>query len=148
MAIDWTSVKAGYEEKNLSFKELSGTCGCSPETIRKRAGKEGWKAPPLIKKGKRKKGPENLLDEHRRLWGRVKRKLSDGLKKSDEKELKLAKIAGDTLLDIVKGEKEAWGITNDDAGAHPEEVLAITGQMERATVSSPAGAAVERDEEV
>lgn len=143
MAIDWKGVRADYERRGISFEELSKTYCLSPETIRKKAGKEGWKVCPRGKKRKKKAGPGNLISEHRRLWGDVKKKLSDGLKRGDEKELKLARLAGDALLDIVKGEKEAWGINEDDVDGYGDEIHETVRQMERLTVPSPAGKALD-----
>lgn len=88
-------------------------------------------------------GSGKLTDEHRSLWSTVKKRFSEGLEKGDEKELKLVKIAGDALLDIVKGEKEAWGLTGDDSGKSREEIYGVAAEMEIVTVSSAAGKAVD-----
>ncbi|HLE09344.1 MAG TPA: hypothetical protein VI914_06925 [Thermodesulfobacteriota bacterium] len=145
VAIDWKRVRADYEEKDLSFRELAAVYGHKEGLIKKRAKKEGWKKRAGKRKKKRGAHPGNLIEEHRNLWGSVKRKLTDGLEKSDEKELKIAKLAGDVLMDIVKGEREAWGIIDNDFSACEEDILSITRQMERATVPSGAEKALERE---
>ncbi|MBI5599194.1 MAG: hypothetical protein HY890_05585 [Deltaproteobacteria bacterium] len=85
-----------------------------------------------------------VLDEHRSLWKSVKKKLVRGLKESDEKELKLAKLAGDTLMDVVKGERQAWGINDDELDAACGAADGIAAEMERLTVPPPADKALDR----
>lgn len=163
MAIEWTALKADYESGRVTVDELAKKYGCKAQTIDRRAVKEGWselldsavkvksKARPKkkIKKAralpKRSRAEESqrILGEHRRLWQSVKGTLVEGMAEGDEKRLKVAKIAGDGLLNIVKGERQAWGITEDSTGASAEELLGAVKEMEEATAPLGTDSALE-----
>lgn len=96
------------------------------------------------------------MQDHRRLWRRVKARLKSVLKCSDLKkgleELKVAKEAGAVLANVVKGERQAWGLDELSSVENGEkagkEGLAaddddIAAQMESLTVPAGAGTAVE-----
>ncbi|MBI5492015.1 MAG: hypothetical protein HY893_03685 [Deltaproteobacteria bacterium] len=142
MAIDWEGVKVEFESGS-SIKRISGKYGCSASTVLRRAKKEKWKRGTEAKKarGPLDDGPAcvpgEVLDDHRSLWRGVKKRLVKGLRSDDAKlgleELKVAKIAGEVLSSVIKGERQAWGL---EAGTDdPEE---IAKEMARATV--PEGA--------
>ena len=163
MAIEWTALRADYESGMVDVDGLAKKYGCKAQTIDRRAIKEGWserldpqvKAKPKARSKKKVKKvksssvrsrteeSQRILGEHRRLWQSVKGTLVEGMAESDEKRLKVAKIAGDGLLNIVKGERQAWGITDGDTGVSAEELLGAVKEMERATVSRGAGTALE-----
>ena len=158
MAIEWIALRADYESGRVRIGELAKKYRCKTQTIDRRAAKEGWNKPasnepeegserqtkirpaalkPGVKSSKR------ILGEHRMLWASVKGTLVEGIAKSDEKRLKVAKIAGDGLLNIVKGERQAWGITEDDVGSTPEDILNAIKEIEEATASCGAETALE-----
>ena len=103
-------------------------------------GRRGGAIPAQTKGGVR--------DEHRKLWGRVKKRFSDNLDKSDEKEAKFVKINADALLDIMKGERTAWGLGDEDYEAVLDEAASFAQEMERLTLPPGAGAALDGEEEV
>lgn len=164
MAIDWIALRADYESGIVSADKLAKKYGCKAQTIDRRAIKEGWSEQVNLtgkqeikdkekKKSSKKKtdktnvlsrssrsaDSKRILGEHRRLWQSVKGTLVEGMAEGDEKRLKVAKIAGDGLLNIVKGERQAWGITDEDTGVSAEELLGAVKEMERATLSSGTG---------
>jgi hypothetical protein len=89
---------------------------------------------------------EKFRSEHRRLWRNVRKRFRRGLKEGDEKELKLVKLAADALLDIAKGEREAWDSSGD--GFTTEELECFAEKMDALTASPRAGAALDRAEKV
>ena len=89
-----------------------------------------------------------VRDEHRKLLGRVKKRFSDNFDKSDEKEAKFLKSSMDVLLDIMKGEREAWGLIDEESDECLGEAAAFAEEMERLTVPFGAGAALDGEEEV
>ncbi len=127
--IDWALLREDYS-RGFTVEELAELYHCSPRTIRTKIRKEGWK------REVEQKGAGSVLREHRRLWQEVKKRLSAGLNRGDEKELKLAKIAGDVLLSVIKGEKEVWKIDPKEDSITEEELYEATKQMEHLTVSS------------
>ncbi len=140
--------KQGWRKKVEPEKSKGKTCRCKVRRGKGRAAEEKKGDEQVGNKGVNVKGKcsaiaspdKSVLHGHRKLWGNVKKKLTDGLHSDDEKQLKLAKIAGDGLLNIVKGERQAWGLSDiDDIDTGPEEILGITKEMDE--VTSPHGAA-------
>ncbi len=137
MAIDWQGVKKDFESGGI-IKELSEKFRCSESVIRKRAKKEKWKKGAKRAAGRPEKEeascmPEEVLDDHRSLWKGVKKRLVKGLHSNDAKlgleELKVAKIAGEVLSNVIKGERQAWGLEilgNDDAEEIAKEMARST----------------------
>ncbi|MCK4846090.1 MAG: hypothetical protein KAS88_00350 [Deltaproteobacteria bacterium] len=164
MAIEWGKLRTEYESDIVSVDELSKKYGCKAQTIERRAKKYGWvkrvrgetpsglkqegkerrRVSPLPSRSKPKESTR-ILGEHRRLWQSVKGTLVEGIAEGDEKRLKVAKIAGDGLLNIVKGERQAWGITEGSTDVSAEELLGVVKEMEEATVSRGAETALERE---
>jgi len=89
-----------------------------------------------------------VRDEHRKLWGRVKKRFSNNLDKSDKEEFKFLKISADVLLDIMKGEREAWGLIDEESDECLGEAASFAEEMERLTLPFGAGAALDGEEEV
>ncbi len=91
---------------------------------------------------------KGLIQVHRTLWKDVKRRLKKGLKKKDVKsgleELKVAKMAGEVLTNVIKGERLAWGLS-DDGGGEPCNADAVTVEMDEVTASCGADEAVDRE---
>lgn len=90
--------------------------------------------------------PQIAFDDHQSLWHGVKKRLVRGLETSDVKagleELKVAKLAGEVLTSVIKGERLAHGLPvaeYDDA----QRIDGDTAQMEAATMSRGAGEAVD-----
>lgn len=139
MAIDWEGVKAEFASGN-GIKKIAGKYGCSASTVSRRAKKEKWKRETKAggpKSGNSACAHEEVIGDHRSLWRGVKKRLVKGLSSNDAKlgleELKVAKIAGEVLSSVIKGERQAWGL--EAATDDPED---IAKEMARATV--PEGA--------
>lgn len=153
MGIDWEGIKRDYCNFGASFSELSRKYGCGAGTIRKKAGREDWGKAACKRSEARegsfkedeRTGPEDMLDEHRILWRGVKRRLVKGLKTTDAKigleELKVAKIAGEVLSNVIKGERQAWGLEDSCEGQDDREEIA--GEMVCLTVPSGTEEAVD-----
>lgn len=157
MATDWKDARKEFESTEISFGELAARHGLSPSTVRKRAGKEGWKKKlKALRPEEKGEGAEagsrtdDVLSGHRSLWMGVKKRLVRGLESRDSKlgleELKVAKIAGEVLTSVIKGERQAWGL-EDGAEADTDMAGAdeIARKMAEATVPSGADEAVERE---
>jgi len=142
VAIDWNAVRTGYEA-GMAVRGLAGSHGCHESTIRRRAGKEGWE---------RGQGPQTLRDEtvqgeilvdHRDLWKGVKKRLVRGLSNNDAKlgleELKVAKIAGEVLSSVIRGERMAWGL--EEGPEATDDATETAAEMARVTVQQGAGEA-------
>jgi len=80
---------------------------------------------------------EGIKAEHRRLWEKIKKKLVAGICKRDLnkglEQLKVAKLAGDVLSLVVKGQRQAWGLdvfegelSADDREEIIEEMVSLT----------------------
>ncbi|MBI5562746.1 MAG: hypothetical protein HY894_07860 [Deltaproteobacteria bacterium] len=138
MAIDWKAVRMGFEAGASTTAELAKIHGCREGTIAKRAKKEGWSPDG----GASKDG----FDDHKSLWRGVKKRLVKGLETSDVKagleELKVAKMAGEVLTSVIKGERLAMGL-EPPAGSEADDTEDITGEMEDATAPRGTGAAVD-----
>lgn len=143
MAIDWQGVRREFEE-GATLKKLSEKFKCTESAIRKRRRKEEW-AKASGESGKRALKPEDVIGDHRSLWTGVKKRLVRGLHNSDVKqgleELKVAKMAGEVLSNVIKGERLAWGL--EDKGEILNDTEEIAGEMAQATVSSGAEEAVD-----
>ncbi len=148
MAIDWTELRRAYEGRGApTIEALSKRFKCAESSIRKRAHNEDWKR--CKKRGSPGKPPtppksEDVVDEHIRLWGRVKKRLVKGLRNADVKtgldELKVAKVAGEVLANVIKGERLAMGISAQEPDAAPmspvdtsDDEKDIASEMVRAT---------------
>lgn len=153
MGIDWEGIKRDYCDSGVSFSELSKRYKCNAGTISKRARREDWKKAACKKSGEQaappeedgRTKPEDVLDEHRVLWRGVKRRLVKGLKTTDAKvgleELKVAKIAGEVLTNVIKGERQAWGLEERCEGQDDREDIA--GEMVCLTIPTGAEEAVD-----
>lgn len=121
LAIDWEKIKKEYES-GLSVKALAKTHGVKEGAVKSRAAKGGWSKVTAKSAGKgdakgirlvgvSEKSAKEITATNRRLWNGVKKRLVRGLKSSDLKsglgELKLAKLAGEALASVIKGELEA-----------------------------------------
>ncbi len=136
MGIDWEGIKRDYCDSGAAFSELSKRYKCNAGTISRRAKREGWKKAACRKSAEQAQAPEedgrtkpeDVLDEHRVLWRGVKRRLVKGLKTTDAKvgleELKVAKIAGEVLTNVIKGERQAWGLEESGEGRDDREDIA------------------------
>ncbi|HHL39614.1 MAG TPA: hypothetical protein ENJ37_03840 [Deltaproteobacteria bacterium] len=145
MAIEWRRVRDEYEREGLGFETLAGRHGCKAETVRRRARKEGWTR--RVAPGGAPPSNEDILEEYRRLWRDVKSTLVRALKRSDAKhrldELKAAKLAGEIVATIVKGESRLWGLDENLYKELLSESDEIAAQMEGLTVSQGAAQALD-----
>lgn len=142
MAIDWKAARKGYESGE-AVRALAKAHGCHESTIRRRAGKEGWeRAQDRTGQGGEPEHDEILVD-HRDLWKGVKKRLVKGLSNNDAKlgleELKVAKIAGEVLSSVIRGERMAWGLEEGPGAA--DDTKEIAEEMARVTVQQGAGEA-------
>lgn len=148
MPIDWGGLRNDFEENGLNFSELSKKYGCAQSTIGKRARKEEWdrKSDDEVH-SEQAASPDNVLDDHRKLWKGIKKRLVKGLETDDAKagleELKVAKIAGEVLSNVIKGERLAWGLEDGCSEGPTDDRDEIAAEMARATVSHGAGEAVD-----
>ena len=111
MATDWKEARKEFESTEVGISELAARHGLSPSTVRKRAGREGWKKKiEACRPEKKNDGADaesrsqDVLSCHRSLWMGVKKRLVKGLESRDSKlgleELKVAKIAGEVLTSV------------------------------------------------
>lgn len=155
MATDWKEARKEFESTEVGISELAERYGLSPSTVRKRAGREGWKKKIEVCRPEKKNETadaeprsQDVLSCHRSLWMGVKKRLVKGLESRDSKlgleELKVAKIAGEVLTSVIKGERQAWGLED---GQEADEAIEdeIARKMAEATVPSGADEAVERE---
>jgi len=88
-----------------------------------------------------------IIAEHRRLWAKVNKKLVAGLcKRNLDKgleQLKVAKLAGDILSVIVKGQRQAWGIEAIEKEFHSDDTQEIIEEMASLTAPSRADTALD-----
>ena len=149
MGIDWKAVKEEFDSGSVTIIELAKKYGLHRNTIGKRIKKEGWRTDGLENKdvpvGAGRK-PSELIDDHRVLWRGVKKRLVKGLRNNDVKlgleELKVAKIAGEVLSSVIKGERLAWGI-EQEVCVSLDDTQKIAAEMELATVPCGADEAVD-----
>jgi len=133
---------------------LAEKYSCHPSTIGRRARKEGWrsikekagpKVKPIFLLAERVE-PEDIAVDHRDLWKGVRKRLVKGLKSNDLKqgmeELKVAKVAGEVLTNVIKGERQAWGL-KDEGEEIPDDTQEITREMASFTVPQRASKAVD-----
>lgn len=150
MGIDWKAVKEEFDSGSVTIIDLAKKYGLHRNTIGKRIKKEGWRKKDgledegsLLKAGRKQSA---LIDDHRVLWRGVKKRLVKGLQNNDAKlgleELKVAKIAGEVLSSVIKGERLAWGI-EQEACESLEDTEKIAAEMELATVPCGADEAVD-----
>lgn len=141
MAIDWEGVKRDFEGGD-SFSKLAEKYGCHESTVRRKAGKEYWKRPGKDAGGKRRKPQsleggfsDSILNDHKRLWSGVKKRLIRGIENSDAKigleELKVAKIAGEVLSNVIRNER--LSMTDAKDAAFMDDADEIAREMARAT---------------
>ncbi|MBI5643379.1 MAG: hypothetical protein HY954_07890 [Deltaproteobacteria bacterium] len=156
MGIDWPGIKKDLEKGAVSIREMALKYKCDRSTIRRRAKKEGWErrreaGEPGLKKNSRRDEPaglDNVLDDHKSLWRGVKKRLIKGLHNNDAKtgleDLKVAKMAGEVLSNVIRGERMAWGVEagEDNSEGHddPEEIIS---EMARITLPPGAGEAAD-----
>ncbi|MBI2412459.1 MAG: hypothetical protein HYV24_04540 [Deltaproteobacteria bacterium] len=141
MAIDWKAVRRGFEAGETAIR-LAKAHGCHESTIRRRARKEGWVAEdPKGRDGEAIH--DEILVDHRDLWKGVKKRLVRGLSNNDAKvgleELKVAKIAGEVLSSVIRGERMAWGL--EEGPGTTDDAKDIAAEMARVTVQQGAGEA-------
>ncbi len=90
---------------------------------------------------------EGITAEHRRLWDKVKKKLVAGLCKRDLnkglEQLKVAKLAGDILSVVVRGQRQAWGLDALEGELRADDTEEFIQEMASLTVPSRADKAVE-----
>ncbi len=147
MAIDWKGLREDFERGEAGFETLAAGYGCKAATIKRRAAKESWdEVGQSAAKAELKR--DGIIGEHRLLWSVVKRRLNTGLERSDIDELKIAKLAGDVILNLQKGETQAWGLIEDDVKTDQQEVIGITQEMAELTVSPGAEEALDGDQAV
>jgi hypothetical protein len=144
--IDWKGLRRDYEEDGLTAVELARRYGCDAGTIRKRARREGWSrgAHSGVMEGGGAKAGQDQMEDNRSLWEGVKKRLVKGLESSDVKagleELKVAKMAGEVLTNVIKGERLALGLED----MAEDEADGVTAEMAEATAPSGTDEAVER----
>jgi hypothetical protein len=149
LAIDWEKIKKKYEA-GLSVKALAKTHGVKEGALESRVAKDGWSQATAksafkgvaksIRLVSAEKSAEDITEANRRLWSGVKKRLVRGLKSSDLKsgleELKLAKMAGEALTSVIKGELEAWKF-EDSRDNSVGDAEAIIREMASLTASLP-----------
>lgn len=151
MAIDWGAVKKEFEQDGITIERLAEKNGCKATTVARRAVKEGWKAaahgeksvesPGQSPPAQEAAGTTPVLD-YGSLWKGVRRRLVSGLHNNDAKlgleELKVAKLAGEVLSNVIKGERMAFGDTDEE-----DDPQGIAREMARLTLPPGAGEADE-----
>jgi hypothetical protein len=141
LRIDWNAVKKEYETGSQTILELAKKFDCHLRTIQRKASKYEWVRFGRIREGDSALTPEDILREHRRVLAYVRKKLLDSIERCTEKELKPEKLPAE-LIRVMKGEREAWGLAEEDLGNNKGECFEATEEMEEATVPSGAGKAV------
>lgn len=153
MAIDWNEIRSEYEAAGQSVARLAAKHGIKADSIKRRAVKESWKKAspaqepkePEAKRSARR--PRDISQEHRKLWKGVKKRLVSGLRSADLKagleELKVAKVAGEVLSSVIKGEREAWGLDEGSAEKAQDNAGDIISEMAALTVPYGTDEAVE-----
>ncbi|MFQ5479772.1 MAG: hypothetical protein ACE5DW_00655 [Thermodesulfobacteriota bacterium] len=90
---------------------------------------------------------EGITAEHRRLWDKVRKKLVAGLCKRDLnkglEQLKVAKLAGDILSVVVKGQRQAWGLDVLEGELRCDDTEEFIEEMASLTVPSRADKALD-----
>jgi len=138
VAIDWDAIKKEFVQDGVAPEQIAERHGCKKATITRRAAREGWK-PPLKAESLEaeaspvKAAPDNhhVLDDGS-LWKGVRKRLVSGLHNNDAKlgleELKVAKLAGEVLSSVIKGERMAFGETDgeDDAQGLVRQMVQLT----------------------
>ncbi|MBI5467890.1 MAG: hypothetical protein HY891_02050 [Deltaproteobacteria bacterium] len=150
MGIDWKAVKEEFGSGSVTIIELAKKYGLHRNTIGKRVKKEGWRKKDAFEgrdgQSTTARKPEDLFDDHRVLWKGVKKRLVKGLHNNDVKlgleELKVAKMAGEVLSSVIKGERLAWGI-EDDASVNLDDTEKIAAEMDLATIPGGTDEAVD-----
>lgn len=150
VAIDWKAIREEFESGGITIIGLAKKYGLHRNTIGNRIKKEFWKKKDALEEERHKAllKHEDLFDDHRVLWKGVKRRLVKGLQNNDVKlgleELKVAKMAGEVLSSVIKGERLAWGIevADDSARADLNDTDEIAGEMDLATIPRGADEAV------
>ena len=143
MAIDWNEIRSEYEKGGQSAGRIAARHGIKADSIKRRAAKESWKKASPAQESKEPEAnssarrPRDITHEHRKLWKGVKKRLVSGLKSADLKtgleELKVAKVAGEVLSSVIKGEREAWGL-DEGSGERQESAGDIVAEMAALTV--------------
>lgn len=138
MAIDWKGVRRGYES-GARAAELAERYGCRPETVRRRARKEGWERRGTKGGGDCVSGCPASKD----LWCVVKKDLIEGMGDSDARagldRIKRAKMAGEVISRI-----QTEGNDSGSDGELREDAAGVAEEMDRATVPRGTEEAVDR----
>jgi len=138
VAIDWDAVKKEFEQDGVGTGQIAERHGCKQATITRRAAKEGWKpagkapsAEAEASPGKTAPDNHHVLDDGS-LWKGVRKRLVSGLHNNDAKlgleELKVAKLAGEVLSSVIRGERLAFGEVDgeDDAQGLVRQMVQLT----------------------
>lgn len=145
MAIDWKELRKDFENENVSVRALARKHQCDESSIRRKSKIDGWvkwaakevegeitDATEISCEAK----PVHVLDDHKALWKGVKKRLVKGLQNEDVKlgleELKVAKMAGEVLSNVIKGERLAWGL--EENNDKHDEAQDIAREMARITI--------------
>lgn len=90
--------------------------------------------------------PLAASSDHKSLWDGVKRRLASGLDNEDVRlgleELKVAKMAGEVLSSVIRGERLAWSTEGEERVDH-EGAGELASEMARATAPSGPGETLE-----
>lgn len=148
--IDWKAVRDELASGSVNITGLAKKYGVHRNTISRRVkkelGRENGRADEKDGRGTCALKPEEIFDEHRDLWKGVKKRLVKGLHNSDVKlgleELKVAKMAGEVLSSVIKGERLAWGI-EDSGCVDLNDTEEIAAEMDIATIPRRADEALE-----
>ncbi len=124
-ADQWETVRA-EREAGASFPELAARWGVSHQAIQKRAKAEGWgDGRDVGEIVRRKAASAEVIRRHQEETNAVRERLYAGLKahkaaltKEDKvlafEDLKAAKIASETIINIHRAERQAWGLDVDN----------------------------------
>jgi len=137
VAIDWEGVRDDFEATEISVAGLAAKYRCAESSVRRKARKEGWRRPPSSKANGVSGHCHGPLGEDLTLWREVRKKLIKGLKNKDAKvgleEVKVAKMAGELIPNVIEGERHARGL-DGEASERCDETSEIVAEMERLTV--------------
>ncbi|MCK4739727.1 MAG: hypothetical protein KAT46_07235 [Deltaproteobacteria bacterium] len=135
LTINWKGLREVYEDEKVTLNELAERYKCHVTTITRRARREGWLKFGKKKEKEKQSNSAGVLKEHRRLLKKVRKQFTEALRKGEEAELKLVKTAGSAILDLIKGERQAWGINEKDLGTTVDDIFEIAKAMDEVTVS-------------
>lgn len=143
MGIDWNGLRHEFESGQEALDQLAEKYGCHKDSIRRKARLKGW-----ARKHREQRNviPEKRLDllpdRHRSYWKGVERRLARGLKTKDVKqgleELKVAKMAGDVISNMIRSKRLELGLEEAAVEKGENDADLIAAEMARAT--APCGA--------